>query len=187
MPELPDFDPRKYEDMREFGVIPAGEYPMQIVKSERKPTKKQTGDMLVLEMEVIQGDHKGRRLWVNLNLWNRNQDACEIASRELATISRAVGFDGPPGESEKLHRIPFIGKVKVKPASGQYKEGNELKGYKSYKAEGAISSSAASSVPSPGVKNPIPNFLKAEKTNTAPFDKKKTSSESAEPEEEVPV
>lgn len=110
-------------------VIPAGEYLVQIVKSEMNPTKAGTGQKLDLELEVLDGPMKGRHLWDMLNLVNPSQQAMEIAQRALSAICHAVGVL-QVSDSEQLHFKPMIAVVKVKPAEGNYAAKNEIGGYK---------------------------------------------------------
>lgn len=163
MPDLGNFDSSKYEDMRSFTVIPPGDYPMQIVKSEKKSTKAGTGEYLNLQIEIIAGEHKGRMLFVILNLWNPSENAVEIANRELATICRAVGAPANPRNSEVLHRIPFIGSVGIEPAQGQWPEKNKLIGYALYDAAKAQSfATSADSNNFDGQIKDIPEWAKEE-------------------------
>ena len=49
----------EYESM-DFTPIPAGDYSAVITESEWKPTKKMDGQMLVMKVEVIDGQFKGQ-------------------------------------------------------------------------------------------------------------------------------
>lgn len=108
--------------------IPAGWYKMVIVNSEEKPTKAQTGSYLKMEVEVIEGEHQGRKVFPMLNLNNPNSTAVEIAQRELSSICRATGVM-TPRNSQDLHDKPFMGKVKVTPPRDGYEAGNAIAEY----------------------------------------------------------
>lgn len=102
------------EDERSFDVLPVGEYPMQVIESELKPTKANNGDeQLVLTLEVIEGPFTNRRVWDRLNIRNHNADAQRIAQRALADLCLAIGIQSLRN-SEDLHFKPFVGKVGVK-------------------------------------------------------------------------
>jgi hypothetical protein len=71
--------------------------------------------MLSLEFNIVGGGNNqfnGRKLFSNLNLFNPNPKAVEIANRELATICRAIGVMNIQ-DSSQLHNKPMVVKVSV--------------------------------------------------------------------------
>lgn len=129
MAALPNpFDATQIEPMASFDVMPAGKYVMAFTDSEMKDTASGTGQYLQMTAEVLDGEFKGRKIWVRLNLINPNQTAVDIANREFASICLAVGVP-TPSDSAELHNIPFMGDVKIEPAKGQYDARNGMKGY----------------------------------------------------------
>lgn len=122
------FDATAVEPNQPFEVIPAGKYKVQIVASEIRATKNGEGQYLWMELEIIDGEYQGRKLWDRLNLWNNNQQAVDIAQRTLSAICHAVG-ELHVSDTETLHFKPMITTVRVKPADGQYSASNELRGY----------------------------------------------------------
>ena len=119
--------------MDDFTPIPVGEYRAVITESEICETKAGDGQYLKLRVEVIEGEYQGRLIFVNLNLWNKNPKAVEIANRELATIVAAVNRPGAQN-SEDLHNIPMLIKVGIEPGSGSYGPQNKIKNYLPYAA-----------------------------------------------------
>lgn len=119
------------QTMDDFSPIPAGEYPAVITESEIKATKSGDGQYLKLKIEIIEGEYQGRLIFTNLNLWNQNPKAAEIARRELATIAAATGKTGAQ-DSAEFHNIPMIVKVSVEPGSGEYGPQNRIKMYSAY-------------------------------------------------------
>lgn len=85
-----EFDASSVEPSSPREVIPPGKYVAHIIDSEMKFTQS-GGKMLALTFEIQEGEHKGRRLWDNLNLVNSNEKAVEIARRTLSAICHAVG------------------------------------------------------------------------------------------------
>ena len=79
MPDLRGFNANNVEPADSFDPIPAGEYLCVITASDEKPTKSGNGTYLELEFEVIDGPHKGRKLWDRLNLNNPSEMAVKIA------------------------------------------------------------------------------------------------------------
>ena len=133
MANLGNFDATQVQPNQPFEVIPGGKYPVQIVASEMKLTSDGDGQYLSLEHEIIDGQYKGRKLWNNLNLKNRNPQTVEIAQRELSAICHATG-KLHVADSEDLHFIPMLVTVRHKPAgpdkNGVHREAkNEIKGY----------------------------------------------------------
>ena len=109
-----------------FDVFPAGKYLAQIVSSEMRPTKDGRGQYLFLELDILEGQFAGRKLFDRLNLVNDNPDTVDIATRTLASICRATG-QMQVKDSEQLHLIPLIADVRVRPPKGQYGESNSIR------------------------------------------------------------
>lgn len=123
-----------------FDVLPAGWYNVRMTASENKPTKDGQGSYLAITLTVIDGPAAGRKIFDLLNLNNKNPKAVEIAYQTLSAICHATGVIQLQ-DSTQLHGIPMQVKVKIKPAEGQYEEGNETAGYK--KIEGGAGAPAA--------------------------------------------
>ena len=120
------FDASTVEPMGTFDVLPPGKYVAHIIASEMRPTKDGTGQYLYLEIDILEGDARGRRLFDRLNLINGNPEAVQIAQRTLSSICRAVG-KLQVSNSEQLHLIPLVADVKVRPPKGQYGESNSIR------------------------------------------------------------
>jgi hypothetical protein len=130
MADLGGFDASKIEPQGDYTPLPAGEYRVVITKSEKKPTKKGNGSFLELELQVVDGQHKGRTVRDRLNIWNPNQQAAEIASRQLSAICHATGVMQPRA-SEQLHGIPIFVGVAVREREDKPGEfSNDVKSYK---------------------------------------------------------
>ena len=114
-----------------FDPIPAGEYLVMITDSSMEKTKAGDGEYLKLTFKVLQdGEYKGRLIWSNLNLVNKNDQAVDIAQRELSGICHATGVMNPE-DSQELHGIPMIGRVKVSPAKDGYAASNTITNFRS--------------------------------------------------------
>lgn len=123
------FDATQVEPQGEYTPIPAGEYKVQIITSEMVENKAQTGQMLKLELEIMDGEQAGRKIFDRLNLDNPNATAVEIAQRQLSAICHAVGVLSVQ-DSEELHFKPMIAVIVVTPPKGEYGAGNNIKTYK---------------------------------------------------------
>ena len=139
--DLGGFNAANIEPNTAYEPIPAGWYQVVITDSEEKPTKAMTGSYLRMTLEVIDGPHKGRKVFDNLNLNNPNSIAVEIAQRTLSAICRATGVM-TPRQSGELHDKPMMAKIAVKPASGGYDASNEVKGYEAVSGGAATQQTA---------------------------------------------
>lgn len=130
MASLNGFDANKVEPQKALVPIPAGDYKAAVVNSEMKRNSKNNGSFLSLELAVLEGEHKGRKLYANLNLDNPNKQAVEIAKSELSAICRSVGVM-TPNDSAELHNKPMwltVGCEKRKDTGDMQ---NRIRGYKS--------------------------------------------------------
>jgi hypothetical protein len=120
------FDASQIEPHTPYEVLPPGQYRVQIVVSEMRLTKDGMGQYLYLQLDVLEGQYAGRKLFDRLNLVNPNPEAVQIAQRTLSAICRAAG-KLQVNDSEQLHRIPMIADVRVRPPRGQYGESNSIR------------------------------------------------------------
>jgi len=149
------FDAEAIEPNSSYEPIPPGDYPAQIINSEWRDTKSGSGRYIWMEIEITDGQYRGRKLFERLNIENSNPTAVDIAFRTMSSISRACGVLKLK-ETEQLYFKEFTISLKVRPA-GPDKNGidrdaqNEIKGYKSLRgsapAASAPSAPAASSAP----------------------------------------
>jgi len=131
MANLDGFDASTVEPTGDFAPIPNGEYLAMMIDSEFKKTKNGNGEYLQCCFEIVDGEHKARRLWDRLNLKNQNETSVKIAQSTLSAICHAVGIMKPQ-DSAELHGKPL--KIKVVAEERDDKPGvfkNEIKGYES--------------------------------------------------------
>lgn len=146
MMDLNGFDANAVEPNQPREALPAGWYKVVISESEEKVTKNMLGSYLQLTMEVIEGDHAGRKVFERLNLKNPNSQAVEIAQRSLSGICRATGVM-TPRTSQDLHDKPLMAKIKVTPPKGDYDAGNEVQEYAPVQKAAAAASGGAPNKP----------------------------------------
>ena len=120
------FDASAVEPSNNYDVLPPGKYLTQVIASEMRATKDGLGQYLYLELDVLEGQYTGRKLFDRLNLVNANPDAVEIAKKTLSSLCRAVN-KLQVSHSEQLHLIPFIADVRVRPPKGMYGESNSIR------------------------------------------------------------
>jgi hypothetical protein len=124
-----NFDANEVEPLGSFEPLPVGEYTVVIESSALNPAKTGKGEYLQLVYNVVEGEFQGRKLFDRLNIRNDSEQAQKIAQSALSSICRAVGVMHPQ-TSEELHDKPFIVKVGIRPAKGEYGPSNAIKEYK---------------------------------------------------------
>ena len=73
------FDATSVEPTTPYELLPAGKYRAQIVESEMRVTRNGMGQFLWLMQDILDGQHKGRKIFDQLNLVNPNPTTVEIA------------------------------------------------------------------------------------------------------------
>ena len=128
MTNLNGFNANEVEPNTAFDPIPAGKYLACITSSEMKPTKAGDGSYLELELTVLEGEHKDRKVWDRLCLSHPNPTTVKIARGTLSGICRAVGVMQPK-DSVELHNLPMLVTVKCKKRDDTGDIVNEVRGY----------------------------------------------------------
>ena len=130
-----NFDLSQVEESSAFEPVPAGWYQAFISGSEKKDSSKNpSNSYLKLEFTLQGGKTDNRKVWTNLNLWNSNTTAAEIAQRDLKAICTSLNRGGV-NDSTELHNQPLQIKLSVR-KSEEYGDSNELKGYKALAVSG---------------------------------------------------
>ena len=128
MADLNGFNANEVDPNVGFEPIPAGDYEVMMIKSERKPSKSDPSGFnhyIECVFQVVTGKHKGRLLYERVNMTNRNPDCVKIARGTMSAICRAVGVMKPQ-DSTKLHNIPLIAKVKLVKRKDNNEPANEI-------------------------------------------------------------
>jgi hypothetical protein len=165
------FDVAGVPEREEFTPVPPGVYTAMVVASEKKDTKA-GGEMIVLELDIQDGEQAGRKLFERLNIVNSNQKAVDIAFRTLAEIVKAVGKTTIK-DTEELHNKRISIEVRVDPPTpyvdkdGKQQEGKPQNSIKRFlPASGKVSAD----------KTPAPAGVQAEahveKSSTPPWKRK---------------
>jgi hypothetical protein len=127
------FDTASVPTMNDKTPLPTDTYRMMITDANIKPTKRNDGQFLELELTVSEGDMQGRKVWARLNIVNPNAKAVEIAMRELATIGQALGLTAISDTSELKERELLV-KVVIEEDEG-FGARNVIKSYKPLNAD----------------------------------------------------
>jgi hypothetical protein len=142
-----NFDASQVAPQASTGPLPAGVYLAHIVESDVQALKSGNGEGLKLTFEVIDGQHKGRKVWENLNIRHTNEDTQRIAQSQLSALCHAVNVIKLM-DTAALHFKPVYISVTVREAQGQYKANNNIKGYEA-------AGSAPATAPTPVADSPV--------------------------------
>lgn len=112
MASLNNFDASTVEPSTGKDPVPAGKYIAIIVESAMRPTKSGNGQYIEFEYQIVDGEHKGRKVWSRHNLQHPNATAVQIARGELSAVCRSCGILQPKDSCE-LHSIPICITIKV--------------------------------------------------------------------------
>jgi hypothetical protein len=146
------FDATTVPEREEFTPVPPGVYTAMVVASELKDTNK-GGQMIVLELDIQDGEHAGRKLFERLNIVNSNDKAVQIAFRTLAEIVKAVGKTTIK-DTDELHNKRIHIEVRVDPPSpyidkdGKQQEGKPQNSIKKFLPVSGTASTVKTSAPS---------------------------------------
>jgi len=120
-----NFDANQVDPAAGRDPIPAGKYLVAITSTEMKPTRNGAGQYLECEYQVLDGQHKGRRVWSRHTLHHPSEQTVQIARGELSAICRAVGVM-TPRDSAELHNLPLVITVRVKNREDNGEPTNEV-------------------------------------------------------------
>lgn len=143
-----NFNAHDVEPPGDFDPLPEGKYAAMIAASELKQNSRGTGDYLELEFVVVDGPHKGRKVWARLNINNQSATAQEIARGQLSAICRAVNVM-TPRDSAELHNLPLSIYVKCVPRTDGNGLTNDIKRFEPLDGGAAVAPSAPAPQPAP--------------------------------------
>lgn len=123
MPEL-DFNSEGITPWSQRDAVPPGRYIAAIDSSDKRRNKNDTGDLLILTWEILEGECKGSQIPEFLNVTHESEQAERIAESKLASICLATGKHKVK-RSEELHGIP----VEIIVGARKDGEGTEVKSH----------------------------------------------------------
>ena len=97
----------------EFAPIPDSWYDVEIEKIDTR-TSNAGNEYLALQLSVTEGDHSGRKLFPNFNLWHPDPTVVKIAQRSMGNLFKAAGFS-TMGETDQLLGQQVRARVLAKP------------------------------------------------------------------------
>jgi hypothetical protein len=148
------FDATQVDISDSFEPIPPGEYTVEVVESDVRPTKAGTGELIALTLRICDGEFENRRIWTNINHRNSNPKAQAIGEKQLAQLQHAVGLTHGLEDTLDLHNVPVRAVVLVEEGSNGYGPRNSVKAFKAI--ESATAPVAAARVAQPAAKPSAP-------------------------------
>jgi hypothetical protein len=141
-----DFDVSDYEAPTDFEIIPEGtEVRMKCTEAEDKETST-GGEMVACTFQIVEGEHKGRKIWTNFNIVNKSEKAQNFGRRMLSGWARACGKPNAKSTDELLEKT-FWCKLGIEKGTGQYKDKNVIASY--LMPEGTVTAPKPDSVEKP--------------------------------------
>lgn len=113
----------------DFSPLPNGTY-KAVIKDSQGKTSKAGHPYLSFTIEVIDGPHKGRLLWGNVNNEHPNETTRRIANGTLRAMVDAVGKKQISDTSE-LHNLPLLVEVTQQKRQDTGEMQNRIKSYRS--------------------------------------------------------
>lgn len=126
-----DFDARTIETTDTFELLPSAWYKAFIEDVTIMPTKKRDGNYMMIKFKVLEGKHKNRVVFTNLNIDNPNQKTVEIAQKNLASLCKCVELFVIKDTDQLIGKQLQI-KIGVTEGRDGYEPRNDVKGYKKF-------------------------------------------------------
>lgn len=150
------FDASQVAPTAPMGAVPAGAYNVQITSAVMKPLKNDASQShLELTFEIIDGQYKGRKGWVYLNLHNPDEQKRAMAHGDFSSICRAVNIIQIT-DAEQLCGRPLTCDFKLVKGTEQYPDDkNQLRNFKPYAGPAAPVATASGLPSAPAAPAPV--------------------------------
>jgi hypothetical protein len=116
-----------------YDPLPPGWYQARVAAVEARPNKANTGQYLAVRYDIIGPTHQGRVIYGNLNISNPSAKAEQIGRQQLGQLMMAIGLERISDTDQLIGGTCEI-KLEIRPADGQYKASNDVKGWKAFEA-----------------------------------------------------
>lgn len=125
-----DLDLDTVNEVGEFNTpVPPGNYVSQAIDSDVKPVSSGRGVRAAYSFEILEGEYKGRKFFDGFNFVHEDKKTQEIGAGRLKKLCSACHFSGKLQDTSAIHKVPFIAKLRVKEAEGNYGAKNEVADY----------------------------------------------------------
>lgn len=130
-----------------FDPIPAGNYVLKATEAEDKQTKAGTGSYLAVTFVVVEGEFKGRKVWMNFNTHNPSEKAQNIGRQQLVSWATAAG-KANASDSDHLIDRKFTCTLDIEKQEG-YSARNNIKAFLFEAAESPAAAEKPKAAPTP--------------------------------------
>lgn len=96
-----------------FEPLPAGTYRVTVFESEKRRNKKDNGNYVVLNMQVVSGDYKGRRVRQFFNVEHDDEATEARGKADFEKVLFAVNVL-KPDDTSQVHGIPMLVRIAIK-------------------------------------------------------------------------
>lgn len=121
------------ENTGAFVVLPAAKYKACLVADELKDNSQNTGKILKVTLQIMEGQFAGETLTDHINITNPNPKAQAIGQGTLKRICNLCGVPYPPQDTAGLMGKPMGIDVKVEKftsnTTGKELESNKIRSY----------------------------------------------------------
>lgn len=134
------FNAAAVEPTAPMGAVPAGTYNVQLEDAKVIPVKSDASQsQYELTFVIIDGQYKGRKGWMYLNIHNPDEQKRAMAQADLSAICRAVNVI-QLNDMEQLCGRPLTCEFKLVKGTEQYPDDkNKLRNFKPYAGPAAAS------------------------------------------------
>lgn len=122
------FDPNAHEPSKDFEVLPPDKYTCLIESAELKPTHRRDGQYIKVSLSVVEGSHKKRKLFDNINIQNPNEDCQRMGIAQLSALGRAAQCYPVDDTADLINKV-VVAVVKVKKRKDTGADVNDIRTY----------------------------------------------------------
>lgn len=107
----------------DFTPVPPGDYMLSIDSAEVKDTKNGDGKYIKIEHTIISEQYKGRKVFNNINIYNKSQQCVNIGLGMLANLWECINGQGKLKDTSQICNKTCMATIIVK------EENNVIKKY----------------------------------------------------------
>ena len=90
----------------QVNFLPPGKYPCLVEEAELKENNKGTGMLVRLVLSILEGPHKNRKFFCNINIkHSESQECVDIGLRTLASLGKALGLKAVTNLSQVRNQV----------------------------------------------------------------------------------
>lgn len=142
MASLGDFNANNVPPTTGAELLPAAKNVLVgIIESKRKETNGSDGEYLHLTFEILDGEHKNRKVPKFLHMWNKSAEAVRIANGQMSAICHACKRVNATDSCE-LHNIPIVADIICKKRKDTGEMVNDIVNFRAKEAAAAPASAA---------------------------------------------